>query len=118
MSSYFVYILLCNDSSYYTGVTNDPVKRVWQHNSGILKNSYTHSRRPVKLIYSAEFKNVYDEISAEKQIKGWSRKKKEALINNDFELLHELAKCSNLTSFSNKGSVPFDSAQVDGSMSC
>ncbi len=99
MKSYFVYILKCRDNSYYTGITNDPNKRIWEHNEGLIKNSYTHSRRPVTLVYSNEFNKVYDAISAEKQIKGWKRKKKEALINRDFDLIHELAKCKNKTSY-------------------
>lgn len=98
MKSYFVYILKCSDNSYYTGITRDLVKRIWEHNESFIKNSYTHSRRPVSLVYSSEFNNVYDAISAEKQIKGWRRKKKEVLINGDFDLLHELAKCRNSTS--------------------
>jgi putative endonuclease len=102
MRSYFVYILKCSDDSYYTGISNDPIKREWEHNEGIIKNSYTHSRRPVSLIYSSEFNNVHDAISAEKQIKGWRRKKKEALINGNFDLLHELAKCKNNTSHLSK----------------
>jgi putative endonuclease len=98
MKSYFVYILRCSDDSYYTGISNNPIKREWEHNEGIIKDSYTHSRRPVKLIYSSEFQDVHDAIYAEKQIKGWGRKKKEALVNGDFNLLHELAQCKNKTS--------------------
>lgn len=98
MRSYFVYILKCKDDSYYTGITNDPDKRLWQHNEGLINNSYTFSRKPVKLVFTSEFENVYDAIAAEKRIKGWGRKKKEALIKGDFDLLHDLSKCRNITS--------------------
>ena len=60
------------------------------------------------------FNNVYEAIEAEKRIKGWSRRKKEALINNDFDLIKELAKCKNDTSHLNyERDKPFDSAQGD-----
>lgn len=114
MKSYFVYIVKCIDDSYYTGISNNPEKRVWEHNEGLSESSYTFSRRPVQLVFTAEFNNVYDAISAEKRIKGWSRKKKEALINNDFDLLQELAKCKNKSSHVNFTDLrPFDSAQGD-----
>ncbi len=102
MKSYSVYIVKCKDDSFYTGITNNPDKRVWEHNEGISIDSYTFSRRPVKLVFTSAFNNVLEAISAEKQIKGWNRKKKEALINNDFDLIHELAKCKNKTSHLNK----------------
>lgn len=89
---YLVYILRCSDNSYYTGVTRDVDKRVWEHNQGFIPNAYTHTRRPLKLVFSEGFENVYDAISAEKQIKGWRRAKKEALISRQFELLSELSK--------------------------
>lgn len=110
MKNYYVYILRCKDNSYYTGISSDPDKRVWQHNEGLIENAYTYHRRPVELIYSMNFENVYDAIIAEKQIKGWSRKKKDALINGDFDLLHKLAICKNNSSHVNS---PFDSAQGD-----
>ncbi|MGZ3899337.1 MAG: GIY-YIG nuclease family protein [Bacteroidia bacterium] len=91
MKSMYVYILECADSSYYTGVTNDADKRLVQHNEGINKKSYTYSRRPVKLVFSLYFNDPADAISFEKQVKGWSRKKKEALINDRWDLLPELA---------------------------
>lgn len=91
MKDYFVYILECSDKSYYTGVTSNLNKRVQEHNSGLLKG-YTSSRLPVKLIYSNRFTNIGDAIKAEKQIKGWSRVKKLALTNGDFDKLVELSK--------------------------
>jgi putative endonuclease len=87
-----VYILECSDKSYYTGVTNNAEKRVEEHNIGIDRNSYTYIRRPVKLIFCEKFVNSLQAIRFEKQIKGWSRNKKEALINNKLDLLSELSK--------------------------
>lgn len=97
MNTYFVYIVACSDKSYYTGVTNNLEKRIYEHNFGNNPKSYTYSRRPVKLVFSQCFTNVKEAIIAEKQIKGWSRKKKEALISCNFELLKELARCKNST---------------------
>jgi putative endonuclease len=98
MKNYYVYIIECKDKSFYTGVTNSIEKRISEHNIGIDSNSYTYYRRPVKLVFSQHFANIDDAIRAEKQIKGWSRKKKLALINGDFDLLKELARCQNETS--------------------
>ena len=89
---YYVYILKCNDSTYYTGVTNNIDRRVREHQSGEALNSYTSKRRPVQLVFYAEFSNVEDAIEKEKKIKKWSKKKKEALINGEFEWLPLLAK--------------------------
>jgi putative endonuclease len=88
----FVYILECADKSYYTGLTRDACgTRLIQHNTGEL-GGYTSTRRPVTLVYSEYFDYVVDAIAAERQIKGWSRAKKEALIRGDFELLKTLAR--------------------------
>jgi putative endonuclease len=92
MKRYFVYILLCADKSYYTGVTNNLEARVVQHNAGIETNSYVYSRRPVRLLWHADFTSIDKAIDLEKQIKGWSRAKKEALIRGEFELLPLLGK--------------------------
>ena len=88
---YWTYILKCSDGSYYTGSTSNIEKRISEHQKGAIAG-YTHSRRPIELIFSESFNDVYNAISAEWQIKGWSRAKKEALIKGDFELLKELAK--------------------------
>ena len=90
MKDYFVYILKCSDDSYYTGVTNNLEKRINEHQSGLIKG-YTSSRLPVKLVFSERFTDINDAIRFEKQVKGWSRKKKEALINRDFDLLVKLS---------------------------
>ncbi len=89
---YFVYILQCSDNSYYTGVTRNVEKRVYEHQEGLIKSSYTHSRRSVKLVYTEGSSKSLDAIEREKQIKGWSRKKKEALISGNFSNLEKLSK--------------------------
>ena len=93
MKNYYVYILLCKDNSYYTGITNNIEKRILEHNHSTNKTSYTYSRRPVRIVYQEIFQNPNEAILWEKRIKGWSRKKKEALINGDFE---ELKRLSNI----------------------
>jgi len=92
MKLLFVYILKCADDSYYVGITNNLTRRLEEHNNAKNPESYTASRRPVQLKYYAEFTDFYKAIQTEKQIKGWSRKKKEALINGDFDELKYLAK--------------------------
>ncbi|MEP7163915.1 MAG: GIY-YIG nuclease family protein [Ferruginibacter sp.] len=92
MKSYFVYILKCCDDSYYTGVTNNLEKRLAEHNNGDSNTSYTFKRRPVKLIFSQQFHDIQQAIALEKQIKGWSRKKKEALINEEWGKLKLFSK--------------------------
>jgi len=92
MKRYYVYILLCNDKSYYTGVTGELEKRIWEHQEGSIKGCYTHGRWPVKLVFQSDFRDIRDVIAAEKQIKGWSRKKKEALIQGRFDDLPKLSR--------------------------
>ena len=89
--SYFVYILRCSDKSYYTGVTNNIQKRVYEHSSGLIKG-YTFKRLPIQLVYFQEFLKIIDAISYEKQLKGWRRDKKEALIEGDINRLKKLSK--------------------------
>ena len=88
----YVYILKCSDNSYYTGITSNLNQRIEEHESGKHYEAYTYSRRPLKLVFFAEFTDINLAIQSEKQIKKWSRAKKEALINNDFENLPNLAK--------------------------
>lgn len=92
MKSYFVYILKCADNTYYTGVTSNLTQRIITHNQGKHKGSYTFFRRPVKLVYFAEFTDVSLAILTEKQIKKWSRAKKESLIKGEYEALPNLAR--------------------------
>ena len=97
----WVYILRCCDGTYYTGCTTAIEKRLKEHEKGIFPG-YTSARRPVELVWCAEFPDVFQAIIVERQIKGWSKKKKEALIRGDFLLLHELAECRNETHFKSK----------------
>lgn len=101
MKKLYVYILECSDDSFYVGVTNNVGRRFIEHNRGIHEKSYTFSRRPLKLVFCREFETPIKAIKYEKQLKGWTREKKAALISNDFEKLHELAKCKNNTSHTN-----------------
>lgn len=92
MKFYYVYILKCSDNSYYTGITNNIERRISEHNEGIHPNSYTYNRRPVILVFQQQFTDVMKAIAFEKQVKGWSRKKKEAIINNEWHKLPGLSK--------------------------
>ena len=88
----YLYILLCADESYYTGATRADLEyRVAQHNAGTY-GGYTATRRPVTLVFAQWFDRITDAIEAERQVKGWSRAKKEALIRGEFERLPELSK--------------------------
>ena len=86
----FTYILECSDGSYYVGSTVDLEFRMWQHNEGD-GAAYTKRRRPVTLLWSHEFEHIGAAFAFEKQVQGWSRSKREALIRGDFEALPELA---------------------------
>jgi len=92
MRAYFVYILECADGTFYTGITNNLSERLRQHQSGHDEGSYTFSRRPLELKWYAQFTDVRNAIEKEKQIKRWSRAKKEALIRNDWDEVQRLAK--------------------------
>ncbi|WP_411895483.1 GIY-YIG nuclease family protein [Winogradskyella sp. A2] len=92
MKSSYLYILKCSDNTYYTGITSNLNQRILEHNMGKHLDSYTYKRRPVKLEFYAEFTDIKIAIEKEKQIKKWSRKKKEALINGDYLELPKLSK--------------------------
>ena len=87
---FYVYILLCVDGSFYTGMTSDIEARLYEHQSGVNRESYTYSRRPVELVWFDEFQTHDEAFNAEHQVKGWSRKKKLALINNDADAIHQI----------------------------
>ena len=92
MSGAYLYILRCADRSYYVGTTRKSVEeRIAEHNAG-LHGGYTAKRRPVTLAFAQHFEIITDAIAAERQIKGWSRAKKEALIKGEWNRLPELAK--------------------------
>ena len=86
-----VYILRCSDGSYYTGLTKQEIEaRVWEHNEGVY-DGYTAKRRPVELVFTETYDRIVEAIERGRQIKGWSRAKKEALIALAYERLPELA---------------------------
>jgi len=91
-NTYYVYILKCSDNSFYVGVTNNIERRFAEHQQGVDINSYIYSRRPVELVFYGEFSNPDIAIEYEKKIKKWSRKKKQALIDGEFEKLPNLSK--------------------------
>jgi predicted GIY-YIG superfamily endonuclease len=87
----FAYIVRCSDDSYYTGSTRNLELRIWQHNNGDDGATYTRHRRPVVLVWFAEFEHIGAAFAVEKQIQGWSRAKREALIRCEYDALPELA---------------------------
>ncbi|MEO8231174.1 MAG: GIY-YIG nuclease family protein [Ignavibacteriota bacterium] len=93
----WIYILKCSDESYYCGSTSNLEQRINEHIFHRY-SGYTSARLPITPVFFQEFGDINDAIRAERQIKGWNRKKKEALIKGNFNLLHELAKCKNETS--------------------
>lgn len=86
----WMYILECSDGSYYVGSTKDLERRLWEHQSG-LGAKYTSRRLSVKLAYSEEYERVADAFAREKQVQNWSRAKREALINGEYDNLPPLA---------------------------
>lgn len=90
--NYSVYIVECSDGSYYVGVTNDLERRLWEHNTGFNIGCYTYSRRPIKLKCYETTHDIKQAILREKQLKGWSRKKKEALFKEDWNELIKLSR--------------------------
>lgn len=88
----YVYILRCCDGRYFVGTTRTTLGTcVAEHNAGTF-GGFTKSRRPVVLVYSEQFERSADADAAERQLKGWSRKKKEALISGDLDRLEVPAK--------------------------
>jgi putative endonuclease len=113
MKQYYVYILKCSDNSYYTGMTNNIERRLLEHQKGLNKECYTFNKRPVELVFHTEFNEVVQAIAFEKQVKGWSRKKKEAIINDKWDDLKKLSECQNESNSKNYKKEPFDFAQED-----
>ena len=87
----WVYILKCKDDSYYVGSTPDLERRVAEHQAGILCD-YTSRRRPVELVFCQEMVTIDQAFHVERQLKGWSRRKKEAIIAGKYDLLPELSR--------------------------
>ena len=86
---FYTYILRCSDGSFYIGHSNDPDSRERRHNEG-RGGAYTLQRRPVKLVYVESFGTLSEAIGRERQLKRWTRKKKEALIDGDMARLKRL----------------------------
>jgi putative endonuclease len=95
-----MYILRCSNGAYYTGSTKNLELRITQHKNGQGAN-FTKKHLPVELVYYEEFQRIDEAFYREKQVQGWSREKKEALINGTTNLLHPLSACKNETHFSN-----------------
>ena len=88
---FWLYILKCADRSYYTGHTDSLEVRLAHHESGAISNCYTATRLPVALVYSAAFSSREEALSAKRQVKGWSRRKKEAMMRGDWQMVSSLA---------------------------
>ena len=97
MKIFFVYIVQCMDDSFYVGVTSNMDKRIIEHNSGTFPTAYTYTRRPVTLKWFEQFTDPESAFKTEKQLKGWSRRKKIALIEANWEKLIKYSK--NYTEF-------------------
>lgn len=89
--AFWVYILKCRDGSYYTGHTDDLERRIGQHHAGSVPG-YASERMPLELVWAAEFPTRIEALRQERVVKPWSRKKKEALIAEDWEQLRKLSK--------------------------
>jgi putative endonuclease len=96
----YMYILRCSNGKYYTGSTTNLELRVQQHQNGEGAN-FTKKHLPVELVYFEEYERIDEAFYREKQVQGWSRKKKAALINGQYEKLPELSR--NYTEFGNQG---------------
>ena len=89
--THFFYILRCSDGSFYVGSTTNIENRLKKHNQG-KGAAHTVKRRPVQLVYHEQFSNLNDAVKRERQVKRWSRAKKEALISGDMEMLRKSSK--------------------------
>ena len=89
---FWVYILRCADGSYYTGHTDNLEKRTREHDAGAMTDCYTFRRRPLQLVFSQGFPTRAEALASERQIKGWSRGKKEAMMRGDWAEVTRLAR--------------------------
>jgi putative endonuclease len=89
--TFWVYILRCADQSYYTGHTDNLEQRIGQHQTRAFPGCYTATRLPIELVFSQPFTTRIEALESEQQIKGWSRKKKEAMMRGDWAKVSQLA---------------------------
>ncbi len=101
----YMYILECSDGSYYTGSTQNIELRLAQHQNG-QGAKHTRTRLPVKLVFLEAFSRIDEAYFREKQVQGWSRKKKQALMRSDWQTLHDLAVCRNESHFAEGSHSP------------
>ena len=106
MKPFYVYMLRCSDGSYYVGHTDDLQKRIDQHIDGTL-GGYTATRRPIRVVFTCDFSTREQALERERQLKGWIRAKKEALIRGNWDKLRRLAigRTSPSTSLRANGTV-------------
>jgi len=90
VTAFYVYILRCSDGSYYTGHTDNLEERIVKHQSGEY-GGYTSTHLPVELLWSQDCATREEALAAEQQIKGWSRKKKEAMMHGDWKAVRQIA---------------------------
>ena len=88
--SFWIYVLECADGTYYTGHTDNLERRMAEHQSGSIPG-YTHDRRPIRLMFSETFPTRIEALERERQIKDWSRAKKEALFRGDWPAVSQAA---------------------------
>jgi predicted GIY-YIG superfamily endonuclease len=100
--TFWVYVLRCADGSYYTGHTEDLATRVAQHVAGEIPG-YTSTRRPVALVFSQEVATREEALTSERQIKGWSRAKKEAMTRGDWAEVSRLARARSVRPSTSSG---------------
>jgi LAO/AO transport system kinase len=113
LKPFFVYLLRCADASYYCGHTDDLAARMQQHSTSAI--GYTAMRKPVMLVWQGEFEKREEALAFERQIKGWSRAKKEALIAGDWCKISELARSKKTRSSDAEGvDLPFDKLSANG----
>lgn len=93
MQTYFVLIVECSDKSYFIDITDNLYKKLDDLNLGTDRKCFTYTRRPVTLKFYETFRTLEEALAARKQLQGWSRKKKEALFERNWEKIQELAKC-------------------------
>jgi putative endonuclease len=92
VKQYWVYVLLCRDGSFYTGVTSELEQRIAQHHQGEFPTCYTYERRPLKLVHAQEFHSPEQAIAAEKKLKSWTHAKKHAFVRGDWGELRRLSR--------------------------